>query len=136
MAKREFCDIHIDRDVMPSPPEVLRSLLSSKYEDNDAEYDPYVHIHENVIWKLASYIDEYYGEDRDSCSQGTESMRQRLTSTFGPMWQKKSVAEMLYEVSQWVDESGDQNSPLVSARRKTLEALAVYAGMREDRLGE
>lgn len=52
------------------------------------------------------------------------------------MWQQKSVAEMLYEASQWVDESGDMNSPVVSIGRKTLVALAVYAGIREDDYGD
>lgn len=67
---------------------------------------------------------------------GTESMRQRLARSFGPQWQQKSVAEMLYESSQWGDESGDKSSPVVSIGRQTLIALAVYAGIREDTYGD
>lgn len=67
---------------------------------------------------------------------GTESMRQRLARSFGTKWQQKSVAEMLYEASQWGDESADKSSPVVSIGRQTLVALAVYAGIREDDYGD
>ena len=80
--------------------------------------------------ELAFRIEDFSGP------HGTESMRQRLVKTFGPMWQQKSVAEMLYESSEWKDESGDMNSPVVSIGRKTLVALAVYAGIREDDYGD
>ena len=63
--------------------------------------------------------------------RGCESMRQRLASKFGKLWQQKSPAEMLYELARWSDEDGGHESDIVPVSRDTLIALAVYAGIRE-----
>lgn len=62
MISREFCDFSIDDDVMPSPAEVLRQVCSFPFDNDDPEIDPYVHLHENFIMKLAAYIEAYYGD--------------------------------------------------------------------------
>lgn len=74
-------------------------------------------------------------EDYDGIGR-TESMRNRLAQRFGPLWQQKSPAEMLYEIAHWCDENGGHESDLVFVTRDTLLALAVYAGIREETYGD
>ena len=74
-------------------------------------------------------------DDFDGCS-GTESLRCRLATKFGRLWQQKSTAEMLYEMAHWCDGDGGHESGLVTVSRDTLIALAVYAGIREADCGD
>lgn len=62
---------------------------------------------------------------------GVESMRQRLASQFGSTWSCKSPAEMLYEMARWCGPDGSAGGSVVYVTRDTLNALAVYAGIRE-----
>ena len=63
-------------------------------------------------------------------------MRTELADRFGPLWQQKSVAEMLYEVSQWCDHNGRCDTGLICLTKDTVLSLAVYAGIREDDYGD
>ena len=63
-------------------------------------------------------------------------MRVELADRFGALWQQKSVAEMLLEVSQWCDHNGMYDTGLICLTKDTVLALAVYAGIREDDYGD
>lgn len=62
MIKREFCDFKIEDGCRPSPSEIIRSIISVRYDDPDPEIDPYVSLHENFLNKFAAYIEDYYGD--------------------------------------------------------------------------
>ena len=49
-----------------------------------------------------------------------------MESVFGKGWDSKTPQELLFEMSQWLDEDGETDTVSISVSRDTLFALSIY----------